>query len=217
MKIFKTFSLIVMLSLTALVTQAQWSLGTDVYSQYVWRGVQYGSGPAVQPWVDYSNSGFSIGAWGSVTYSDNFQEMDLYASYATEFGLTLGVYDYYYPGTEWFDMSDTAGAHGIELNLGYEIEGLSLSANYIVNEAPAAGTQGDDKYFEVGYSFADFGIFVGAGDGWHTTDHDFKVVNIGISTSKDITLSEDLVIPVSGSVILNPDTEQFFVVVGFSL
>lgn len=217
MKSLKTLSVIIMLIITSSATYAQWSVGTDVYSQYVWRGVKYGSGPAVQPWVDYSNSGFSIGAWGSVTYSSDFQEMDLYASYTTDIGLTIGVYDYYYPGTDWFDLSDTAGAHGIEINLGYEIEGLSLSANYMVNEAPGAGTVGDDKYFEIGYSFPTFSIFAGAGDGWHSSDTEMAIVNVGISTSKEIKISDEFTIPVSGAVILNPDTEQFFVVVGFSL
>ena len=208
---------IILLFASALTVSAQWSIGTDVYSQYIWRGVHYGSGPAVQPSVEFSSGGFAVGGWGSVTYSDNFQEMDLYASYSTDFGLTLGVYDYYYPGHDWTDLSDTAGAHGIEINLGYEIEGLSLSANYIVNEAPGAGTVGQDKYFEVGYSFSDFDIFVGAGDGWHTSDTEFAVVNVGISSSKEIKFSEDFSVPVSGALIFNPDSKQFFVVVGFSL
>ncbi len=208
---------IILLFVSVSTVNAQWSVGTDIYSQYIWRGVHYGSGPAVQPYVDFTTGGFSVGGWGSVTYSDDFQEMDLYVSYATDFGLTIGVYDYYYPGSDWTDLSDTAGAHGFEINLGYEIEGLSLSANYIVNEAPAAGTVGEDKYFEIGYAFPDFNIFVGAGDGWHSSDTEFAVVNVGISASKEIKFSEDFSLPVSGALILNPDSKQFFVVVGFSL
>ncbi|MGD8780789.1 MAG: hypothetical protein PVH88_17725 [Ignavibacteria bacterium] len=217
MKRVKTISIFILLILTTVATNAQWSVGTDIYTQYIWRGVKYGSGPAVQPWVDFTEGVFSAGAWGSVTYGDDFQEMDLYASVSTDIGLTIGVYDYYYPGTDWFDLSDTAGAHGIELNLGYEIEGLSLSANYIVNEAPGAGTVGDDKYFEVGYSFPNFSVFFGIGDGWHSSDTEMQVVNVGLSTSKEVKISDELTIPVSGAIVLNPDAEQFFVVVGFSL
>jgi hypothetical protein len=41
-------------------------------------------------------------------------------------------------------------------------------------------------------------------------------MNIGITTSKDIEVSDTFTIPVSGSVIWNPDTEQFYILVGFS-
>lgn len=194
---------------------AQWSTGADLYSSYVWRGVQYG-GPSVQPYVDYTKGGFSIGAWGSAGF-DGTMEMDLYASYGFDFGLSIGATDYYYPGTEYFEFSDSIGAHGFELNLAYEVKGLSLSANYMLNEAGGAGTAGGDMYFELGYSFKSLDLFVGAGDGWHTPDGEFGVVNVGIGTSKEIPITEKFSLPVSGSVILNPTTEQFFIVVGISL
>jgi len=44
--------------------ESSWSTGVDLYSSYVWRGTKFGSGPAMQPTVKYSNGGFSIGAWG---------------------------------------------------------------------------------------------------------------------------------------------------------
>ncbi len=36
-----------------------------------------------------------------------------------------------------------------------------------------AGTTGGDMYFELGYAFKYFGIYLGAGDGWHTEDGEF--------------------------------------------
>ncbi len=191
------------------------SVGVDLYSTYVWRGVAYG-GPSLQPYVDLTVGGLSLGAWGSQSY-DGGQEMDLYISYGFDFGLSIGVTDYYYPGTPYFEFSDTAGAHGIELNAGFELEGFSLSANYMVNEAGGAGTVGGDMYFELGYSFSNVGLFIGAGDGWHTSDTEFAVCNIGISATKDIKVTDSFSIPVNGSVILNPETEQFYIVVGLSL
>ena len=35
--------------------------------------------------------------------------------------------------------------------------------------------------------------------------------------SKEIKITDDFSIPVSGSIILNPEQEQFYVVIGFSL
>ncbi len=190
------------------------SVGVDLYSTYVWRGVAYG-GPSLQPWVDFTVGGLSIGAWGSQSY-DGGQEMDLYVSYGFDFGLSLGLTDYYYPGTMYFDFSDTTGAHGIELNAGFEVGDFSISANYMLNEAGGAGTVGGDMYFELGYSIGNVDIFAGAGDGWHSSDGEFAVCNLGIGTSKDIKVTDSFSIPLSGSVILNPDTEQFYIVVGLS-
>jgi hypothetical protein len=197
------------------VNAQEWNTGLDIYSTYVWRGTAF-SGPSIQPTVEYSTGGFSLGAWGSQGF-DGFQEMDLYASYAFDFGLSIGITDYYYPGTSYFDYSKETGAHGFEINLGLELSNLSLSANYILNEAGGAATMGKDMYYEAGYAIGNTGLFVGAGDGWHTIDGKFGLCNLGLSTGKAIKVTDSFSIPINGSVILNPEKEQFYVVVGISL
>ncbi|MFW5872547.1 MAG: hypothetical protein ACOCVN_01030 [bacterium] len=196
-------------------TENPFSVGADVYSSYVWRGVKF-SGPSFQPYLEASFGNFTIGSWGSFDFIGGFAEADIYASYAFDFGLSLGVTDYYYPGTSYFEFSDSLGAHALEINAGYEIGGLSIGANYIVNEAGGAASAGGDMYFELGYSFDNFSLFVGGGDGWHTSDGEFMITNVGISSEKEIKVSETFSLPVSGAVILNPEMEQFFVVVGIS-
>lgn len=192
----------------------------DLVSSYVWRGTQY-AGFSVQPSVTYTDGGFSLGAWGSVGVKNSdvfaYREMDLFASYAFDFGLTLGLTDYYYPGTDYFDVSEVTGAHGFEVNLGYAIKDFSLSANYMLNQAGGAETAGGDTYFELGYAFKTFSIFAGAGSGWHTPDGSFGLVNVGLKTTKEIKFSDSFSLPLTGSVVLNPTTQQFYVVAGISL
>ena len=213
-----TAALLLTMIITPKANAQEWSTGLDIYSSYVWRGSKFGSGPAFQPSVEFSTGGFAIGAWGSVNSSDNeAAEMDLYLSYGFDFGLSIGLTDYYYPGTEYFDFSTESGAHALEVNVGIETGGLSLAGNYFLNEAGGAGTAGGDMYFEIGYGFENVSLFAGAGDGWHTPDGEFGLVNVGIGTSKEIIISETFSLPVSGSVILNPTTEQFFIVVGITL
>ncbi len=183
--------------------ESPWSLGLDLTSTYVWRGVAY-SGPSIQPYVEYSKGIFAVGAWGSQGF-DGFQEMDLYASLGFDFGLSLGVTDYYYPGSEYFDSM----AHTFEFNAGYSVGALSLAGNYVF---AGDGSVGDDLYFELGLTLGNVDVFVGAGDGWHTMDTDFALCNIGISTSKEIKITDSFSLPVSGAAILNPDTEQFYIV-----
>jgi len=200
------------------------SAGGDLVSSYLWRGTKFGTGPAIQPYVDLTLGGFSIGGWGSYCFTTNeAAEADIYVSYGFDFGLSVGLTDYYFPGTPYFDYSTASGSHAFELNLGYEISGFSIAANAFLNEAGGAGTGslGDDLYFEVGYSIKNFGVFLGAGNGWHTMEadpdeSDFNVCNIGISASKDIVITDTFTLPVSGMLVLNPDTEQFHVVVGVS-
>lgn len=207
-------ALVALFSFSSLKAQ-DFTVATDVVSSYVWRGVKY-SGVSIQPTLDYTIGGFSIGSWGSAGF-DGFLEMDLYAKYAFGFGLTLGLTDYYYPGTDVFDHSTATGSHGYEVNLGYGIKGLSIAANYILNEAGGAATKGGDKYFELGYAFSKFNVFAGAGDGWHTSDGKFGVVNVGISTSKEIKITDSFSIPLKASAILNPTTKQYFLVAGITL
>lgn len=216
-KYFLTFAVVALFLTQVQTVKAQdVSAGVDLYSTYVWRGVAY-SGPSIQPYVEVGSGGFTLGAWGSQGIDGSmadgtvgFQEMDLYAGYSFDFGLSLGVTDYYYPGTAYFDD----GSHAFELNAGFDVGDVTLSGNYIF---AGGGSVGDDIYFQLGYSLGEADLFVGGGDGWHSTDTEFQVVNIGIGTTKDIVITESFTVPLSGSVILNPDTEQFYVVVGISL
>ena len=190
--------------------QVEVSTGMDLYSTYVWRGVAY-SGPSWQPYVDLAVGDLTIGAWGSQGY-DGFQEMDLYISYSLG-DLSAGLTSYYYPGSNWTEE----GSQAYEVNLGYSLGSISIGANYILNEAAGAGSAGEDMYFELGYSGSAADIFIGAGDGWHSSTTDFGLVNIGVTKSKDIIITESFSIPLTGAVIYNPDSEQLYILAGISL
>ncbi len=213
--------LLLAIVMAASTIKAQFSVGTDLVSRYVFRGVDYGNGAALQPTVEYAAGNFSIGAWGSFGLTaKSFTEADLYASYAFDFGLSLGLTDYYYPGLElkWGEFGDKISSHAIELNLGYETGGLSLAGNYMLNNSiGGAGAEDGIMYFEAGYVFDKVDVFVGAGDGWHSLNGDFQVVNIGLGTSKEINFSDTFSLPLFGQVIMNPNREQLHIVVGISL
>jgi hypothetical protein len=204
-------------------SESLFNVGLDFVSSYIWRGTKFGTGPAIQPSIELATGGFAVGGWGNYNFtSDEGAEADLYMSYTFDFGLSLGITDYYFPGTEYLDFSDSTGAHALELNLGYAYEGFSVAANYFMNKAGSAGNEGGDLYFELAYAFKYFEIHLGAGDGWHTTEasadeSDFNVCNIGITSSKDIKITDNFSLPLFGGVIWNPDAKQFHVVAGISL
>ena len=218
---FYGLNLIIMISLVSPVVaqeeapESKFQVGADVYSNYIWRGTRYG-GPSIQPSMSFSAGGLTLGVWGSFDAS-GYMETDPSISYEFPFGLSLGLSDYYFPTLPLFETSDTAGSHAFELNAGFTKGGLNLSANYILNEAGGAGSAGDDLYFQVGYEFRDFNIFLGAGDGWHTSDGDFAICNIGLGVNREIKISDAFSIPVTGQIICNPEREALYIVVGFTL
>ncbi len=207
-----------LLSLQAQAQEVQnqkFNVNVDLYSNYIWRGSKLGTGPAVQPSIKFSDRGLTIGVWGSFD-ADGYSEADPYFSYTLPFGLSLGMTDYYLPDLSLFETSEASGSHALEVNAGFEKGGFSISANVILNEAGGIASAGGDKYFQVGYAFKDIDIFAGAGDGWHTVGGDFNICNIGAAVTKEIRITDNFSIPVSGQIIFNPDREKLFVVAGFS-
>ena len=198
-------------SVSAQESKGAWTAGADLVSSYIWRGSKAGAF-SIQPTIKYANGGFSIGAWGSGDLATGApEEADLFALYSFKSGLSLGVTDYHYNSSKLFADK----VHAIEANVGYSIGKFSLSGNYIFNTA--SGSAGQDKYFEAGYQFSTVKLFVGGGDGWYTDDASFQVCNIGITTTKTLKISETFSIPLTGSVIFNPNREQLFYVIGISL
>lgn len=188
------------------------TVGTDLVSSFVWRGTKFGSGPAFQPYLEYRSGGFSAGAWGSYCFSENeAAEADLYLSYGFESGFSVGVTKYYFPGNLFFDSR----SHGFEINSGFETGSFTISGNYMLNEG--AGARGGDIYVEAGLKTGAVNWFVGAGNGWYTPDSRFNLCNVGLSASKEVHLTDSFSLPLFSSVILNPKTEQFHIVVGISL
>lgn len=223
-EIFKVTLLLVFILNTSISVKGQddqkessFTAGADFYSSYIWRGTRFGQGPSVQPSVKFSKGGFTAGVWGAFD-SRGYAETDPYVSYSMPSGLTLGLTDYYYPGLPVFELSgsDTTGSNVLELNAGYTKGSFTLNANYIFNEAGKAGSAGGDMYFQAGYSVNNVTLFAGAGNGWHTSDGEFALCNLGIGATRTIEVTEKLSIPVNGQVILNPDKEQLYVVVGFT-
>lgn len=205
------FILTAVCTLTAKAQESSsWTTGVDLYSSYVWRGAKFGSGPALQPTVKYSNGGFSIGAWGNYCFSTNeATEADLFANYGFSLGgkstLTLTATDYYFPTSEYFD----GNSHYFEPMVSIGLGNLSLAAAYMTNA--------EDTYIEAGYTAGAVTLFAGAGNGQYTKDASLNFCNLGIRTSKSIKISDSFSIPVNGAVILNPSTEQLHIVVGISL
>jgi uncharacterized protein (TIGR02001 family) len=190
----------------------EWNTGLDIYSSYVWRGTKFGSGPAFQPSLEFSAGNLAIGAWGSYSAStDEAAEADLYISYNLGIGekgsIGFTVTDYYFPGSSWMEKN----SHYLEPMVTVGAGALSMTGAYMMNNGEGY------LYLEAGISAGPASFVIGAGDGIYTTDGKFNLCNLGISSSKEIKITDTFSLPLSGAVILNPSSRQFHVVAGISL
>lgn len=206
---------------------AQVSVGADLVSRYIWRGLDFGEAATIQPGITFSAGNFSIGSWASygVSSAAGANEHDLFVSYslALPFGtLGLGVTDYYFPnaGVGFFDLSgDGQGAHWIEPSISFAPAMLPISVaayRMVHNDVDAstyvqvdvAGSAGDTS---LGLSVA---MVTGASAFYGTTSAAVTVASI--SASKEITVSEAFSLPVTVSYILNPVLERSYLTFGVS-
>ena len=110
---------VVLCGLSAINSYAQLTVtgGTEVVSQYVWRGYALVDGSTLQPFLDinWEDKGLSLSLWGSAAMArrDQYQgvdEFDIMLNYAIPAGAHLevnaGVIFYTFPGQESFTFAE---------------------------------------------------------------------------------------------------------------
>ena len=231
----KILIITVILSAVAVTAKAQDTLettiGTDVVSQYVWRGQDLG-GVSVQPTLGLVYKGLSLSAWGSAGLSNpaDTREFDLTLAY-TIGGFNIGVTDYWFnagldPLNRYFAYAADCTNHVFEANVGYDFGFASLQ--WYTNFAGNDGLTPDEKrayssYVEVNVPFVLGGVdwTATAGAVPFATDfygvEGFGVVNVALTASKDIRITDSFSIPVFAQVAANPYSKNAFFVFGITL
>jgi hypothetical protein len=195
-------------------------IGADIMSRYVWRGTDYGSSPSIQPYMELGLGGFALGFWGAYTTNlPGVQELDFYANYTFADVVTIGITDYFFPdeifGYDYYEFRGDSSAHILEGMASFNgLENLPLTLMIGYN---FAGDSQNSTYVELGYSFSILNVFLGAGNGFYTTNGKFNVVNLGIGVSKDLKITERFSLPISATFITNPEAEKVHFVFGISL
>ena len=193
------------------------SLGTDLVSQYVWRGQELG-GISVQPTLGVSYKGLSLSAWGSVGLSDpsDTRELDFTLAYEAG-GFNIGVTDYWFPDIE---------SNVYEANIGYDFGFASLQ--WYTNFAGDDSLNDDGRLAYSSYLEANVPFSLGGVD-WTATAgavpfatdfygvSRFAVINLALTASKDIQVTDMFSIPIFAQLASNPYTKNAYLVFGFSL
>ena len=220
---------------TAVTAKAQDTLettiGTDLVSQYVWRGQDLG-GVSVQPTLGLAYKGLSLSAWGSTGLSNpaDTREFDLTLAY-TIGGFNIGVTDYWFnagldPLNRYFAYAANCTNHVFEANIGYDFGFASLQwyTNFAGNDGlTPAEKRAYSSYVEVSVPFVLGGVdwTAVAGAVPFATDfygvEGFGVVNVALTASKDIRITDSFSIPVFAQVAANPYSKNAFFVFGITL
>jgi hypothetical protein len=216
-------------------------ISATMMSRYIWRGLPLGGAyPSIQPTLEYSNGKFAIGAWGAFSTSGlQNQEVDLYASYtfAKDF-LTLTLTDYYFPSDtanyNYFVYDNKTTKHVFEAMLKFNgTEKLPLTVFVATNfyGADAKKLNGDNvlsTYIELGYTLkmkeTTIITFLGSainapGDNLNGFYGNLKtgIINLGVSASKEIKITDKFALPVTSSLIFNPYAQKIYFTFGFTL
>jgi uncharacterized protein (TIGR02001 family) len=209
----------------------------DLYSRYIWRGLELGDAPSIQPALSLSWGGFELGTWGSYSVSSNgfaVDETDFWMSYTHSFkggvSITAIANDYYFPeaGTGFFNFHGSGapdpGAHTLEMGLSFTgPESFPVTLSAYVNVHNDAGS---NAYFQVDYPVTvkdtELNLFCGFAGGsrdnpdYYGTDR-LAVINLGVTALREIKVSESFSPSLKVSLILNPKIETAFLIVGIGL
>jgi uncharacterized protein (TIGR02001 family) len=215
--------------------------GVDLYSRYIWRGLDIASTPSVQPALSVAYSGFELGAWAAYTLSNESSasdEIDFWLGYTLELekgaSVTALATDYYFPNAgipfsnfnNYDAVKDSVpdpGAHTIELGLSFTgPDPLPVTLSGYVNVYNDAG---NNTYFQLDYPFkvgeVDLGIFCGVAGGSKDNPDYYGaskagVINVGVTANRDIAVSDRFSVPLTVSLIVNPKVDISYLVVGMS-
>jgi len=212
------------------------SAGADIASSYLWRGIEQGTGPAIQPWGEVGYKGFAIGAWGSHELIGEFKEFDFYAKYTLK-NVTVLFTDFFYPGYEglnqnFYNFKSKTTGHAAELSLSYNgsetipftVSGGVMLYGAAIDASPTDSTKSNySTYFEVNYlgKFKDYSFNVFAGFTptksvlYQTSG--FSVFNLGVSAKKAIKVTDSFSLPLKLTVATNPSSEKIFMALQISL
>lgn len=226
----KFFSIAIMIAVMAPVSaEVETTIGADVTSSYVWRGMELG-GASIQPGLSLGYEGIELDFWGSTGIVNPFdtKEFDITLSYSIA-GLSAGVTDYWFnagpePYGRYFKYGKETTNHVFEAFLSYDLEFASVSwyTNFYGNDFKSDGSRAFSSYCEIAAPFSlgetDWSASVGFvpfGTPFYGTEG-FAVTNISLSAAKSIAVTESFSVPVSASVTVNPCTEMTYLVLGIS-
>ena len=225
------------------VPTSPFKVTADLVSSYYWRGVVSSYTPNFQPTFSFTKGNLEIGIWGSTSFDGKYKEADLYASYTMgPLKITVTDYDWYFYASKYFDYKSKTTGHIFEGTIGYNGPAtfpISITANAMfagadkkfdanssvspftgINQDPSK--QAYSTYIEFGYAFKYCSPFLGItpADGYYGDGYGgntgFSVCNVGITSIKNLKISDAFSLPLKATLGFNPQKEDVYLVFGIT-
>jgi hypothetical protein len=200
------------------------AVSADLVSHYIWRGQDLGHTPSFQPGLSATWKDFTLGFWGAYRLGGSGDhETDFYLE-KTIGPATFSIWDYWIysesGSNNYFDYNKNTTSHQLEAEIllsGGEKLPFNLLGCYNFYGADPSKSM----YLELQYlhSFGTFDTQVFAGFQPKGEFYASKAafVNLGCSVTKAVQLTKKWAIPVSLSLITNPDAQKVYLVAGITI
>lgn len=229
----KNILILAMVLFSGFSSFGQIKFGTDIYSRYLWRGLDFGDAPAFQPSLSYTTGGLTLGAWASYAFpttGTTYSENDFYASYTIttqSMGSFSALYaDYYFPsaGIPFGFYKPTNGcgaAHTLEGGLSYTgTEKFPFSFAFYTN---LSNDPDNSVYIQAAYPFTVDDATLTLTAGFVPSKSAYYgitkggLINLGVTASKTVAVTDKFSFPLTVSYISNPAQDKTYLVFGVSL
>jgi len=200
------------------------AVSVDLVSHYIWRGQDLGHIPGIQPGISATWKDFTLGYWGAYRIAGSgVHETDFYLE-KTIGPVTFSIWDYWNysdsASNNYFDYNKNTTSHLLEAQVllsGGEKLPFNLLGSYNFYGADPSNS----LYFELQYvhSFGSFDTQAFAGFQAKGEYYAPKAafVNVGCSVAKSIRITKNWAVPLSISLVGNPDTQKVYLVAGVTL
>lgn len=218
--------LVLVLLINTLLSFSQerwWEAELMFLSRHAWRGEVLGTAPAIEPSVTAHLGNFSFNVWAAITTNNSYSEIDIIPSYQFKY-FALTLLDYYNPvageKNQYLDFSKEFNRHSVEATIdNYDVEKQRLkylvATFFLGDKNEETSKPFYSTYVELSYPFTVLGLeaepFVGATpfEGYYAEKP--AVVNTGLSLSKELDFKLPFTIPLTLSLVSNPNTSNTFV------
>jgi hypothetical protein len=196
----------------------------DFVSRYIWRGLEIGQAPSIQPGLSAKWKDFTLGSWGAYKLTGHGeQETDFFLTKKIGF-LTLGLSDYWTfrdtTAIDFFDYREKSTAHILEAQALFT-GGENIPVNFLATYFFYGADKSRSIYLELQYYYssdvAEMIFFVGYQPKGSYYGSDMSFINLGCTLKKSIPLTERWSLPISLSLIMNPDRKSVYLVGGLTL
>jgi hypothetical protein len=206
---------IMFLSFVSYSQEGDTHFNANVTSNFIWRGQNLSDKISVQPIIHFTKADSlwtnEIGTFSSFALDGSYKEVDLYYKVAYK-SLYLMVTDYMLNVDDVFNYSDSTN-NILEASLGYSFKfPLTLSYNVFVWgwDKDENDNQLYSSYVEASYLIKNINIFCGVNPYKSFYADGLAIVNLGLTLTKEINVNSSYSIPISTTLMLNPDSKKLF-------